>query len=244
MSAAGQREGDGAHAIVTPEATIATNNERARCAQLVINFFLDAGADEAQAIAQPLVAAILRPTLDLSALPSSEEDLQCCMCGKLGLDATEGNGGTECELADGRWVCSLACYERAIGDQPTPALRDVIAERARQISAEGWTPEHDDGHKMGELARAAAVYAAGPGLFKISHLQTPMQVWPYYWEHKPSDQRGNLVKAGALILAEIERIDRSAASPDLSALPATADDYAPQSWDTSLRGKPEENGNG
>ena len=35
MSAAGQREGDGAHAIVTPEATIATNNERARCAQLV-----------------------------------------------------------------------------------------------------------------------------------------------------------------------------------------------------------------
>ena len=39
-----------------------------------------------------------------------------------------------------------------------------------------------------------------------------MQVWPYQWEFKPADRRRELVKAGALILAEIERIDRAAAT--------------------------------
>ncbi|MBP8267548.1 MAG: hypothetical protein KAX47_13430 [Zoogloea sp.] len=91
-------------------------------------------------------------------------------------------------------------------------VRDVVQERRRQINAEGWTPDHDDEHTGGELARAAAVYAAGGGLFKISSLQTPMQVWPYQWEFKPADRRRELVKAGALILAEIERIDRAAAT--------------------------------
>lgn len=88
------------------------------------------------------------------------------------------------------------------------AARDVLAERERQKSVEGWTPEHDDRHTFGQLARAASVYAAGGGLFKITALQTPMQVWPYQWEYKPADERRNLVKAGALIIAEIERLDR------------------------------------
>lgn len=39
---------------------------------------------------------------------------QCCMCGKKGLSTMEGDGGTECELADGRWVCSQACYDKAV----------------------------------------------------------------------------------------------------------------------------------
>jgi len=40
----------------------------------------------------------------------------------------------------------------------TPAARDVLAERQRQVTAEGWTPEHDDSHKAGSLAAAAACY--------------------------------------------------------------------------------------
>jgi hypothetical protein len=39
---------------------------------------------------------------------------QCCMCGKKGL-STEEDGGPECELADGRWVCSSDCYDVALG---------------------------------------------------------------------------------------------------------------------------------
>jgi hypothetical protein len=34
-----------------------------------------------------------------------------------------------------------------------PALLDVIAERQRQVSAEGWTPEHDDQYEHGQLLR-------------------------------------------------------------------------------------------
>jgi len=90
-----------------------------------------------------------------------------------------------------------------------PAARDVLAERRRQVEAEGWSAEHDDTHTGGELARAAASYAVGGGLFKVNALQVPQQVWPYRWEYKPSDdERRNLVKAAALMLAEIERIDR------------------------------------
>jgi hypothetical protein len=38
----------------------------------------------------------------------------CCMCGKTGLSTVEGDGGEEAEMADGRWVCSEKCYDRAL----------------------------------------------------------------------------------------------------------------------------------
>lgn len=90
-----------------------------------------------------------------------------------------------------------------------PAARDVLAERQRQVSVEGWTPEHDDQHADGELARAGASYAAHAGANLNG--QEPL-FWP--WERdwwKPGPARRMLVKAGALILAEIDRIDRAAA---------------------------------
>jgi len=89
----------------------------------------------------------------------------------------------------------------------TAAARDVLAERQRQIEAEGWTPEHDDQHREGEMAEAAAAYASESA---APHGGLPM-CWPWakeWW--KPAYPRRNLVKAGALILAEIERLDRAA----------------------------------
>jgi hypothetical protein len=41
----------------------------------------------------------------------------------------------------------------------TAAASDVLAERQRQVTAEGWTPEHDDEHSDGEMALAASSYA-------------------------------------------------------------------------------------
>lgn len=97
-------------------------------------------------------------------------------------------------------------------DALTQAARDVLAERQRQISAEGWTPEHDDEHDTGQMAAAASCYAllaeAGPHL--ASQRARPAH-WPWslkWW--KPGGTRRMLVKAGALILAEIERLDRAA----------------------------------
>lgn len=92
------------------------------------------------------------------------------------------------------------------------AAQDVLAERQRQISVEGWTPEHDDEHRTGGMAIAAAAYALQvlPGVIasevvaKIWHWTGWTRAW-----FKPSDDERNLVKAGALILAELERRHRA-----------------------------------
>lgn len=89
----------------------------------------------------------------------------------------------------------------------SPAILDVISERQRQRSVEGWTSEHDDAYQNSELADAAACYAINAHNQGFS---TPAH-WPWspdWW--KQSGPRRDLVKAGALILAEIERIDRAA----------------------------------
>jgi hypothetical protein len=102
------------------------------------------------------------------------------------------------------------------------AALDVIAERQRQIDAEGWTPEHDDTHERGEMARAAAAYAIHGTLDGYRVIFGDM-LWPWakeWWKPAPiktgevkAGKRRNLVKAGALILAEIERLDRFEAQP-------------------------------
>ena len=98
----------------------------------------------------------------------------------------------------------------------TKALEDVIAERKRQMDVEGWTDEHDNNHDAGELAAAAASYALNAScvlypLDGVGFGSTPPLFWTWaksWW--KPSTPRRDLVKAAALILAEIERIDRNA----------------------------------
>lgn len=94
------------------------------------------------------------------------------------------------------------------------AIEDIITERQRQIEIECWTPEHDDEHVDGAIALAAASYAWSSVHKKISDTQTagiPPGFWPWDWKWwKPKNPRRDLVRAGALIIAEIERIDRSA----------------------------------
>lgn len=88
------------------------------------------------------------------------------------------------------------------------ATDDVLAERERQILDEGWTHEHDADHVSGELADAAACYAMNAS-GAIEPPGSMPQIWPWdrqWW--KPGEPRRDLVKAGALILAEIERLDR------------------------------------
>lgn len=98
------------------------------------------------------------------------------------------------------------------------AIDDILAERRRQVEAEGWHPPHDDAHRMGELAGAAACYAMHDLSFTIQNIKLGHAVammvkdlWPWaasWW--KPTDRRRNLIKATALLIAEIERIDRAA----------------------------------
>jgi len=91
----------------------------------------------------------------------------------------------------------------------------ITDERTRQISKEGWTPEHDDGHNEGEMTEAAICYAQASQFvgrsISMGLIQDTPERWP--WDHewwKPSQDRvRNLVKAGALIAAEIDRITRA-----------------------------------
>jgi hypothetical protein len=95
------------------------------------------------------------------------------------------------------------------------AIEDIAAERQRQIDKEGWTPAHDDTHNGGELAIAAAHYASfsalRPDLRATATDEDSVRFgWPFdvsWW--KPTTPRRDLVKAAALIVAEIERLDRA-----------------------------------
>jgi len=81
-------------------------------------------------------------------------------------------------------------------------LNEIAAERQRQQTTEGWTAQHDDAHSRGEMADAAACYAATTYIFHA--------LWPWGNECcKPKDRRSDLILAGALIVAEIERLDRA-----------------------------------
>ncbi len=98
-----------------------------------------------------------------------------------------------------------AMLAAAPGTEVPQAWLDVQAERRRQVTAEGWTPEHDDLYCAAELPRAAAAY-----ILNGANDEAPA-IWPFsakWW--KPRDARSNYVRASALILAEIERLDRAA----------------------------------
>jgi len=85
------------------------------------------------------------------------------------------------------------------------AVDDILTERQRQVTVEGFDQSHDDGYCLGELARAATFYAG------ISERRPNnfANIWPWSAHCcKPTNKRQNLVKAGALIIAEIERLDR------------------------------------
>lgn len=88
----------------------------------------------------------------------------------------------------------------------------IAAERARQIADEGWTVAHDDSHVGGDLAAAAAAYAYPDDLPTRDRRRVHKRVlWPWFdgWrDHGPSERVRELAKAGALIAAEIDRLQR------------------------------------
>lgn len=82
---------------------------------------------------------------------------------------------------------------------------DVLAERNRQLTAEGYSEAHDDKHISGQIAMGAAAYLAA----STGHFAQANSMWP--WEHRYFKSHGDerdLVKAGAMVLAELDRINR------------------------------------
>lgn len=89
----------------------------------------------------------------------------------------------------------------------------IAEERKRQIEVEGWTKEHDVEHVNDSLALAAVCYAIPSELRHYSYCplikERVPDFWPWekeWWKPCPEDRIRELVKAGALIAAEIDRL--------------------------------------
>lgn len=99
-------------------------------------------------------------------------------------------------------------------------IEDIAEERRRQIDREGFNLAHDDEHTDRSLAAAAAAYAYAASKDEsarkaIKRLDDVLvrKAWPATWGigwFKPTRPRRDLIKAAALIVAEIGRLDRAA----------------------------------
>jgi hypothetical protein len=108
----------------------------------------------------------------------------------------------------------------------------IVAERARQTGVEGWTPEHDDEHEYEELVGAAICYAVNKAPFHDGRVLVGMRTvdgyfvqhnaprfsapvaWPWArkWDKREKHDRiRSLAIAGALLAAEIDRLQRKSA---------------------------------
>jgi len=118
-----------------------------------------------------------------------------------------------CRGPRGAW---LTLPERIAGLAPSlDAVQRVLTERRRQIEVEGWSSEHDDEYAAGELAAAAAAYAFNAYVTTTPRYLTadPLGFWPWapsWW--KPRSALEDLSRAAALIIAEMERLDRLSTS--------------------------------
>lgn len=95
-------------------------------------------------------------------------------------------------------------------------IERITAERKRQIEQENWTSEHDDRHSRGELSVAAAAYAAGRATIVEIKTWTGLEEGYGFnaWDGLTDEviQRKPRIRqleiAAALIVAEIERLER------------------------------------
>lgn len=101
------------------------------------------------------------------------------------------------------------------------AMGKLMVERLRQVDEEGYNPKHDEKHAPAELAAAAAAYAASAATVALAPDPTDalhfpawivQRLWPWWREtFKPKSPERDLVRAGALVIAALERIEREAA---------------------------------
>ena len=108
-----------------------------------------------------------------------------------------------------------AATQDAIDAATSPAVASVLAERIEQVDKHGRSAEHDATHQVLDLLCATSAYStcaafqlaeAGEGEPEFEGAKE----WPFTDGYKPRDVRTNLVKATAMLLAAIDRLDATA----------------------------------
>ena len=147
----------------------AMQDAHAKIAADALRAFPGAGGDQVVALcmlARQLQSVIngakqrLRPAFEAAIQPDPEARqagvAQCCMCGKNGLSTAE-DGGPECELHDGRWVCGRDCYDRATEG---PDAHQAALAKAWMMACDAAAYECDYHAGWIERTRRNGVYSA------------------------------------------------------------------------------------
>lgn len=115
-------------------------------------------------------------------------------------------GGGEVSISPTqRLKTSIVDMVEECNDYPTDGITLIIRERAKQVAKCGYSIKHDDEHKYGELRAAAIAYLLSPDIGG----EGPIGHWPFERESfNPGVGIEPLVKAGAMIAAEIDRLLR------------------------------------
>lgn len=115
-------------------------------------------------------------------------------------------GAKDHNAAAGR-IGGLVGLERVRFDNAGRGVTAIAVERRRQIEGEKFDPQADLQYTNNELASAASCYVWLAAREADSELVPCPPTWPWaraWW--KPKDRRSNLVRAGALIAAELDRL--------------------------------------
>lgn len=135
----------------------------------------------------------------------------------------DSGGGLKVQEAHCPRCWCKSWYPAKKGEIEKPKRGDelIALERIRQKRFLGYGPEKDDeAHPGGELAGMAACYALNACGFTepqtlelfMAQVGCNVRIWPVAGEHwKPRGKIDDLVRAGALIAAEIDRLQRLAA---------------------------------
>jgi uncharacterized coiled-coil protein SlyX len=159
------------------------------------------------------------PHLDQELVANAARELLAARSPASDSQSSERIAELETELASHRSeiarLNTVIVNQRAGWENASTAGLGVLAERARQKRLEGYDDNHDDEHSSSELSSAAAAYI----LDAIDRAKggegyaTPPSMWPWSvqdWRRKPVYRQ--LEVAGALIIAEQERLDRNGLS--------------------------------
>lgn len=81
----------------------------------------------------------------------------------------------------------------------------IELERIRQITQKGFSVQHDSHWEAGQMAKAAICYAMNQrDRIKFDAID---EIWPWSPDmFEPENRKWDLIRAGALIAAELDRI--------------------------------------